>query len=258
MDLLATICAKAVGNGNIVQGILSAADNDVTNILNNEALFRKNAWQDYYCTTYANGIKYAVPQNDKFRFVSVVTGYATISTDYNGFIFQSGLGPTVVGLMSILDDGIAVSGRELRAVRLLTNMSQSEADLLSTNGFIPTRNTTKAIRGVTDEAVALADNNMGVVSSELRQTGVLRLTRRIAYRVKNNLRKHVGTSGDGIKESVKEVMDEYRKRGIIRRYDFSISRPAKNPYKVLILIQFLPYFSARVIEVSIVAGSNQS
>lgn len=256
MTLMANVCAKAISNGNIIQSIVSAPENSVTNILNNETLYRKYAWQQLYCKTTINGITKWVPNNDKYRFVSVAVGTANISIGYNGFIFQDGLGAVVTGLMSILDDDIAVSGRIIKAVRMLYEPTQGEADNLSNNGFIPIGGTVRTRRGLADESRPLADSNMGVVRSELRQTGVLRLTRRIAYNIKRSLQKHIGTYGDGIKDSVKEVMDGYKKRGIVRRYSYRISRPPKDPHKVLILIQFLPYFSAKVIEVSIVAGAN--
>jgi hypothetical protein len=258
LDLMASICANSVSNGIIIQSVLSAQQNDVTNILNDETLSLKFAWQEMYCKTQYKGISNWVPNNDKFRFVSVVTGSATIGIEYNGLVFEYGLGPAIVGLMSILEDDIAVSGRIINGVRLFDVPTQSEADLLSFYGFIPIGDTVKARRGIKDEVRALADQNMGVVRSELRQTAILRLVRRLGFRVRDELQQYIGMSERGISDSIKSVLETYIKSNIIRRYNYKISRPSSDLGKVLILIQVLPYFSAKVIEVSITAGSNRA
>ena len=253
LDLLANICAEAISNGgNIIQSILSSENINVTNIASNEILTRKKEWQNHYCKS---GPRAFIPNNDKFRFVSVAVGTATFRLVDGGFIFEYGLGPMVAGLMSSLADDVTLNGRRVSFVRMTSPAPDNyEADTLSLNGFIPVGHTVKTRRGYFDEVVPLSDQNMAIQVSELQHTGTLRLARRLVMKLKHQLESVIGTNGKNIARIVSDLLSQYKSDGMLSDYDFKLSKNPRDPYKVTILLAILPYFTSRIIEVSVIAG----
>lgn len=250
LDMLATVCAEAMSKGFIVQSMINAEETSVTNLTNNEMLIRKEAWQSYYCLSDKLGW---VVNNDKFRFVACPPGRATFLGE-GGYPFEYGLGPTLAGLMSILDDDIAVTGRVVRSVRLQLDLTSSEADSLSAKGFVPFGDTVRTRRGYSQEVVPLADQSMAITRSKLQQLHVLRLVRRVTTEVRHAVGEVIGTRGNKLAGILETVLGEYEKRGILKKYSYKIGMAPDDPHKVLVDIQLLPYFSAKIFQVSIVVG----
>lgn len=100
----------------------------------------------------------------------------------------------------------------------------------------------------------MGDSTMAVPASDYRQEVVLRLVRRVSKQVRLALEPLVGTNGTLIDVVVEKTMDKIVEAGVIRDYSFKLKKDERDPYKVRLYLEIVPYLPVKAIEISIVTG----